>query len=76
MNENTESDSKKIELERNFKLAVYAVCLFIVLSFVIMIYLSFQEPLNTSQTKIINNCDFMIKTGFGALVGLLGGKTI
>ena len=67
---------KKIELTSHFKLIFIAIFIFTLLSLIISFYLAFEEPMNPAQTKLFSSCDMIMKTGFGAIVGLIGGKTI
>ncbi len=40
----------------------------------IMLVMSRYDPLSDIQKRLFDSCDFAWKAGFGAILGLLGGK--
>jgi hypothetical protein len=67
---------KEIILNPVFKLALITSTGLTLLTFVTAISLSFVEPANTNIVKAIEVCWSAFTLGFGAIVGLIGGKSI
>ena len=74
--QNDNQTSKTIGLPSSFKLIFISLLGLTLLCFAICLYLSFQDPLNIAQTKLFGTCETMMKMGFGAIVGLIGGKRV
>ena len=71
-----DSQAKVIYLTRTFKLVFLTVLLLSVLSFFVALFLSFQVHPSPQQNDLFNTCSTSWKIGFGAIVGLMGGKGI
>ena len=74
--ENNGQMSKNIDLTPAFKLVFITICIFTGFAFIILLFISTQEPPNPAQTRLFNTCDTILKMGFGAMVGLISGKSI
>ena len=73
---NNEDTAKNIELSPLFKISFIAVVGFTLIFFIASLYISSQEHLNPSQEELFTTCSTLVKLGFGAIVGLIGGKQI
>jgi hypothetical protein len=60
-----------------YKYAFLAVFLITLLAFGVYIWLSveYSKPSDAIK-KVTDTCDFILKAGFGAMVGLIGGKAL
>lgn len=58
-----------------FKLVFLTVLALTVLSLVAAVFLSFIDPPTEERSRLIETCSTTWKMGFGAVVGLIGGKT-
>jgi len=74
--QNDNQTSKTIELTPYFKLIFISLLGLTIFCFAICLYLSFQDPPNIAQTKLFGTCETMMQMGFGAIVGLIGGKRV
>jgi hypothetical protein len=64
-----------ISLSPTFKVAFIAVSVATLLSFITNLYIAFSYPeLTEAQNNVLSICENIVTTGFGAIVGLLGGK--
>ena len=63
-----------IVLAPSFKLILLAILFLTVLSLVISVFLSFQKELSEQGKNLFETCSTTWKMGFGAMVGLIGGK--
>lgn len=61
--------------QKNFKLVFFGVLGVVVLSIVLytILAVSYNEP-PTHVRNLLTLFDFLIKAGFGAIIGLFGGK--
>ena len=71
---NQNMEQKTYSFSRDFKLVFRTVLGLSLLLLFICIFLSYQEPLNPTQTEIFNNCSTLMKMGFGAIFGMFGGS--
>ncbi len=63
-----------VKLTPAFKLAFGSVLVLTVGSLVAAIFLSLADEPNDQQKLLIETCSTCWKMGFGAIVGLIGGK--
>ncbi len=75
-NPNIEITADKIELSPLFKMSFIVVVGFTLIFLYASFSLSSQQNLNPSQGELFNTCSTLMKLGFGAIVGLIGGKQI
>jgi len=75
-NPNNDETAKKIGLSPLFKMSFIAVVGFTLIFFIASLYISSQENLNPSQGELFTSCSTLVKLGFGAIVGLIGGKQL
>jgi len=66
---------REAALTPTFKIVLWSVLLFTILSFVASIFLSVLQSTD-SIDRVLETTLTTFKLGFGALVGLLGGKTL
>lgn len=64
----------QISMQLPFRWIFLTVLGLTLISFVVMIYLSSCDPLTEPQKQVFASCDFVWKAGFGAIIGLFGGK--
>jgi len=65
-----------IGLSPSFKLAVTIVTGLTVLSLLVCVLLALLAPKSDQINALIETCSTTYKMGFGALVGLVGGKAL
>ena len=66
----------KVPLSPAFKLAVLIVTGLTVLSLAVSIFLALDAHKSDQINSLIETCSTTYKMGFGALVGLIGGKAL
>ena len=66
----------KITLSPAFKLVVAIVTGLTVLSLAVSIFLALYQQKSDQINSLIETCSTTYKLGFGALVGLIGGKAL
>jgi len=59
-----------------FKLAVTVVTSLTVLSLAVCVFLALAAPKGDEVNALFETCSTTFKMGFGALVGLVGGKAL
>jgi len=65
-----------LDVARIFKLIFLSVMSLTVLSLAVNVYLLFSFPTPSEEAKrLIETCSTTWKLGFGAILGLIGGKT-
>jgi hypothetical protein len=76
MNGGDQSETTSLRSPRLFGIMVVAVLIITFLSFVatLLAPLLVAEPPTALESRTLIACDFGFKSGFGALVGLFGGK--
>ncbi len=66
-----------MDLTPRFKLVFVSVLCITVLSLILGVSLAvYANPSNENIKLLIDTCSTTFKMGFGAIVGLLGGKTL
>ncbi|WP_321430316.1 hypothetical protein [uncultured Methanolobus sp.] len=74
-NTHSTQGNRNISLPPTFKVAFIAVSVATVLAFITNLYIAFTYPeLTEAQNNVLSICENIVTTGFGAIVGLLGGK--
>jgi hypothetical protein len=68
--------SSKVGLSGGFKLAVFEVTGLTVLSLSVCIFLALHGEKSDQINALFETCPTTYQMGFGALVGLLGGKAL
>ncbi|MGH3429026.1 MAG: hypothetical protein ACRD4E_03430 [Bryobacteraceae bacterium] len=68
--------AQQIDLDPTFKIALVIVLGIVLLSLLIMAVLAILGAHNTDSGKLFTLCSDVFKLGFGAIVGLLGGKKL
>ena len=68
--------SAKTSLSGGFKLAVLVVTGLTILSLAVCIFLALRGEKSDQINALFETCSTTYKMGFGALVGLLGGKAL
>lgn len=71
-----EVPANKVEMSQSFKMTFIVVVGFTLIFLYVSFSLSSQQNLTPSQGDLINTCSTLVKLGFGAIVGLIGGKQI
>jgi hypothetical protein len=69
-------DPPKIPLSPAFKLVVLIVTGLTVLSLAVSIFLALDPNKSDQINGLIETCSTTYKLGFGAIVGLIGGKAL
>ena len=67
---------KKLSVAPAFKLVLFVVIALTLVSLAASILLALSAPQTDEVKKLIDACSTMYKAGFGAILGLLGGKVL
>jgi hypothetical protein len=67
-------EQKSVVLAPSFKLALLSVIGLTLLSLVVMVVMAITNAENDASKDLLTTCSTTFKMGFGAVVGLLGGK--
>ncbi len=66
--------SSSLAFSPSFKLAFFTVLGLTILSLLVSVLLVLQDRQSTEAKQLIDSCSTTWKMGFGAIVGLIGGK--
>ena len=67
---------KSISIEPKYKWSLIGTLSLTLLSFAVLVVLSSQAEMNSQQADFFQTCSTTWKMGFGAIIGLLGGKAL
>ena len=73
-NQTNTQPPRTVSMSGNFLIVFKVAVVFTLIFLFICVVLSFQGQLNPEQTKLFETCETMMKMGFGAIIGLVGGK--
>jgi len=76
MNERRKKKASPSDVSDKFKVVFLSVVCMSILTLVLSIILSFQNQLSPYQQQLFEACTTSWKMGFGAVMGMLGIKTI
>lgn len=68
--------TEPISVPRNFKLILLVTASLSVLSLAVAVFIANQSELSELQNDLFETCTTTWKMGFGAVIGLTGGKAI
>jgi hypothetical protein len=70
-------NQQHIEVSQGYKLFFWVALILTVLSLAIAFVLAYQsQPLSPQQNSLFETCTTTWKMGFGAIIGLIGGKAV
>jgi hypothetical protein len=67
---------KSVSLDPRYKWSLIGAFSLTLLSFAVLVVLSSQADMNSQQADFFQTCSTTWKMGFGAIIGLLGGKVL
>lgn len=70
------SEAEPVEIGRSYKMIFFSALGLTILSFIVAFYLSSFKELNSQQKDLFDTCSTTWKMGFGAIIGLIGGKAV
>ena len=71
-----EPRTSSVALDPAFKIVLLIVTLLTGMAFLVMVILAFTGTPNAASKDLFGVCSDAFKVGFGAIVGLLGGKAL